>query len=147
MSSLSDRTRNGSSDTTNGVSNTTNGTYNTTNETSNTKNVTSNTTNGLPCTPDGVPKVQPRKRELRPEVKYFPAQKPYDNNRPIKVSSISTNKQPSSQTPQVIILGAGISGTATALLLSKKVQNLTIDVFDQNTKIVRNTCPTPVHLN
>ncbi|OAL48048.1 FAD/NAD(P)-binding domain-containing protein [Pyrenochaeta sp. DS3sAY3a] len=127
MPSLSDRTRNGSSDTANGVSNTTTGIPNTTNGTSNTTNGTSstingisNTTKGLSGTPNELPKAQPPKRELRPEVKYFPAQKPYDNSRPIKV----------------IILGAGISGTATALLLSKKVQNLTIAVYDQNTKIV-----------
>ncbi|KAF2832390.1 FAD/NAD(P)-binding domain-containing protein [Ophiobolus disseminans] len=56
---------------------------------------------------------------LRSEVKYFPAQKPYDNSRPVKV----------------IILGAGIGGTAAALLLSKKVRNITLSVYDQNSKI------------
>ncbi|KAF2652581.1 FAD/NAD(P)-binding domain-containing protein, partial [Lophiostoma macrostomum CBS 122681] len=38
-----------------------------------------------------------------------------------------------------IIVGAGIGGTTTALLLSRKVKNITIDVFDRFPKIVGST--------
>ncbi|KAJ4294315.1 hypothetical protein N0V90_008005 [Kalmusia sp. IMI 367209] len=55
----------------------------------------------------------------RPETKYFPVQKNYDRDRPVKV----------------IIVGAGIGGTTAALLLSRKVKNITIDVYDRLPKI------------
>jgi hypothetical protein len=56
---------------------------------------------------------------LRPETKYFPVQRLYDKDRPVKI----------------IIVGAGIGGTAAATLLSKKIRNVTIDVYDRYSKI------------
>lgn len=66
--------------------------------------------------------------QFRPEVKYFPAQKPHNISNPVKV----------------IIVGAGIGGTVTALLLSKKIRNITLYVYDRNAKIV--SFPTSIRL-
>jgi hypothetical protein len=57
----------------------------------------------------------------RPEVKYFPVQKPYEKNAPVTA----------------IVVGAGIGGTTAALLLSRKVGNIALDVYDRNSQIVR----------
>ena len=68
------------------------------------------------------------------ETKYYPAQQPLDKDRPVKVcgkhsSSIVINFC------QAIIIGAGISGVAAALLLSKKVRNIDLAVYDRHSKI------------
>ncbi|PVH90530.1 FAD/NAD(P)-binding domain-containing protein [Periconia macrospinosa] len=55
------------------------------------------------------------------EMKCFPTSKKYDSHRPVKA----------------IIVGAGIGGTTAALLLSRKVKNITIDVYDRFANIVR----------
>ncbi|KAJ9144991.1 4-hydroxyacetophenone monooxygenase [Pleurostoma richardsiae] len=55
----------------------------------------------------------------RLNAKYFPKAVPWNAHQPVKV----------------IIVGAGIGGVATAVLLSKKVRNVTIAVYDRLGKI------------
>ncbi|KAH8597214.1 cyclohexanone monooxygenase [Bisporella sp. PMI_857] len=51
--------------------------------------------------------------------KYYPTHKAYEPHRPVKT----------------IIIGTGIAGVATAILLSKKVRNHTIKVYEKNERV------------
>jgi protoporphyrinogen oxidase len=37
---------------------------------------------------------------------------------------------------QVIVVGAGIAGIAASVLISKKVRNVTVDVYERRSKVV-----------
>ena len=72
-------------------------------------------------------------------MKYFPIQEPWNTFRPTKVFSAqypTFKTMMSLKQVQVIIIGAGIGGVASAVLISRKVPNSTITVYDKAFKIV-----------
>ncbi|PMD31733.1 FAD/NAD(P)-binding domain-containing protein [Hyaloscypha variabilis F] len=70
----------------------------------------------LSSSPD--PSSTRKAADLPPGNKYFPNQQPFDPFRPVKT----------------IIVGTGICGVAAAVLLSKKVKNHTVKVYEKNSR-------------
>lgn len=74
---------------------------------------------------------------VRPQ-KYYPKPQPYEAFRPIKVNKkhLSDAQWHVTNLMQTIIVGAGISGVAAAVLLSKKIRNHTVKVYEKNSRVV-----------
>lgn len=70
---------------------------------------------------------------------YFPKKEPWNRHRPVTVR-IRICHQDSAvlllNSSQVIVTGAGIGGIASTILISHKVRNATIRVYDRLSKVV-----------
>jgi hypothetical protein len=71
--------------------------------------------------------------------KYYPKPEPFDPFRPVKVGSplLIHFQSESANCIQTIIVGTGICGVAAAVLLSRKVKNHTVKVYEKNSRVVR----------
>ncbi|KAL3292183.1 4-hydroxyacetophenone monooxygenase [Colletotrichum asianum] len=72
------------------------------------------------------PSVNSDNEPSRESTKYFPENRPWEPFRSVKVLLRG-----------IIIVGAGIGGIASAVLLSHKVKNSTIEVYERQSRVVR----------
>lgn len=84
------------------------------------------------------PSVNSDNEPSRESTKYFPKNRPWEPFRSVKVLLRGVEHlHVVADSRQIIIVGAGIGGIASAVLLSQKVKNSTIEVYERQSRVVR----------